>query len=118
MVDLTKYNKSSNPDILSLLTKLTVVIYSTDVHTSSLENQSYMDEIHGVVHRMMDEGKTDGGRWVSEGSSSGDENDQLIVYRRWIDQTVAEEWLANLQTVHNKYQIPVISTDIINYNTP
>jgi hypothetical protein len=64
---------------------------------------------------MIDEGKTDGGPWITSGSDP-DHPDQIVVNRLWIDQSAAEEWIAITQPVTANYQLPMISYEIIDKN--
>jgi hypothetical protein len=94
-----------------VFSKVTLVTRLSEVFYSAFDNESYIEEISGVLVRMTNEGKTDGAKWITYNVF----DDQLVVNRRWVSLEAAEEWCANLQEVHNKYQIPIISMTIEDY---
>jgi len=94
-----------------VFSKQTLVTRLSEVYYSAFDNESYMEEILGILYRMRDEGKTDAAQWISYNEF----DDQLVVNRRWVSLEAAEEWCANLQEVHNKYQLPIISMTIEDY---
>jgi hypothetical protein len=95
----------------STLTKQSETTRSIEVYEQGLDNENYKNEIITLLNKMIDEGKTDGGQW----ETGGTEPDQIVVHRRWIDQSAAEEWIAITQPVITSYQLPIISYEIVDY---
>ena len=91
-----------------VFSKVTLVTRLSEVYYSAFDNESYMEEIMRILYRMRDEGKTNGAQW----RMNNEFDDQIVVRRLWVSLEAAEEWCSNLQEVHDKYQIPIISMAI------
>lgn len=100
-----------HPSIIDLnnLTKLTKVTRLNEIFQLGIDNDELFNELAVILNRMIDEGKTDGGPWITDNPNP----DHVVLCRRWVDQAAAEEWMTILQEAQNRYQLPILSYEIV-----